>query len=44
VELGQGGFLKGHDIFVYGWPIILLPCDFLFDLFHMQSTAVFNLG
>jgi peptide/nickel transport system substrate-binding protein len=44
-SLAQGDPLKAQDIFVmYWWPTILSPYDFLFNLFHTESTVVFNLG
>jgi peptide/nickel transport system substrate-binding protein len=37
--------LKAQDIFVmYWWPTILTPYDFLLNLFHSETTSVFNLG
>jgi peptide/nickel transport system substrate-binding protein len=29
---------------MYWWPTILSPYDFLLNLFHSESTTVFNLG
>jgi peptide/nickel transport system substrate-binding protein len=43
--LAQGDPLKSQDIFVmYWWPTILSPYDFLVNMFHSESTPVFNLG
>ena len=44
-SLAQGDSSKAQDIFVmYWWPTMLSPYDFLFNLFHTESTVVFNLG
>jgi peptide/nickel transport system substrate-binding protein len=44
-SLAQGDPLKAQDIFVmYWWPTLLSPYDFLMNLFHSESTPVFNLG
>jgi peptide/nickel transport system substrate-binding protein len=43
--LAQTDPLKAQDIFIfYWWPTILTPYDFLFSMFHSESTIVFNLG
>ena len=44
-SLAQGPALEAQDIFIfYWWPTILSPYDFLFNLFHTESSPVFNLG
>jgi len=44
-SLAQGDAMKAQDIFVmYWWPTILTPYDFLLNLFHSETTPVFNLG
>jgi peptide/nickel transport system substrate-binding protein len=44
-SLAQGDPLKAQDIFVmYWWPTLLSPYDFLLNLFHSESTIVFNMG
>jgi peptide/nickel transport system substrate-binding protein len=44
-SLAQGDPQKAQDIFVmYWWPTILSPYDFLMNLFHSESTVVFNCG
>ena len=43
--LAQGPPAAAQDMFVmYWWPTILSPYDFLLNLFHSESTTVFNLG
>jgi peptide/nickel transport system substrate-binding protein len=45
---GNGGQVdpsKAQDIFImYWWPTLLSPYDFLVNMFHSESTIVFNLG
>jgi len=44
-SLAQGDPAKAQDMFVmYWWPTVLSPYDFLLNMFHSESTVVFNLG
>jgi peptide/nickel transport system substrate-binding protein len=44
-SLAQGPFQQAQDIFIfYWWPTILSPYDFLLNMFHTESSPVFNLG
>ena len=44
-SLAQGDPSKAQDIFVmYWWPTLLSPYDFLLNLFHSESSVIFNLG
>jgi peptide/nickel transport system substrate-binding protein len=44
-SLAQGDPLRAQDIFIfYWWPTILSPYDFLVNMFHSETSVVYNLG
>ena len=44
-SLAQGDPLRAQDVFIfYWWPTIMSPYDPLVNMFHSESTVVFNLG
>jgi peptide/nickel transport system substrate-binding protein len=43
--LAQGDPMTAQDMFIfYWWPTILSPYDFLFNMFHSETSVVYNLG